>query len=131
MALVSFILRFQKILSDKIPTCNPAVQRKKMVLLSSLQIGVILNDDGPPIWLDYPWKLLDRIRIFLFHLSSEKKWRNHLEEIEDGFLSKLFPNPVCSWKISIVSLGIIYFGKKKKKLEPWFVISLSSGVNLG
>ena len=109
-SLVSFILRFQKILSDKIPTCNPAVQRKKMVLLSSLQIGVILNDDGPPIWLDYPWKLLDRIRIFVFHLSSGKKWRNHFEEIEDGFLSKLFPNPVCSWKISIVSsLGIIYF----------------------
>ena len=100
-----------------------------MVLLSSLQIGVILNDDGPPFdWIirENCWTESE-FSFFIFH--QKKKWRNHLEEIEDGFLSKLFPNPVCSWKISIVSLGIIYFGKKK--LEPWFVISLSSGVNLG
>ena len=75
MALVSFILRFQKILSDKIPTCNPAVQRKKMVLLSSLQIGVILNDDGPPFdWIirENCWTESE-FSFFIFHQKKKVK----------------------------------------------------------
>ena len=78
-SLVSFILRFQKILSDKIPTCNPAVQRKKWSFFHLSKSGSSWMMMVPPFdWIirENCWTESE-FSFFIFHQkkSEEITWR--------------------------------------------------------